>query len=390
MRIKSFKITGFRNIKSMEFNPCDNANIIFGDNAQGKTNLLEAIWLFSGAKSFRGAHDAEFTLFGEKFAKLEIEFFAKERNQNAAINFSEDKKTVYLNEIKLESATKFAGEFCTVVFSPDHLSLVKQGPDKRRKLIDTSLCQAYPKYIKILDGYSRALKQRNSLLKDISGHPSLIDTLEAWDVALLDYGAYITSMRARYIKKLAMLAACSYDGISSGNEEFSAVYAPGCGKIDGLDRDVIRKIFCDALNASRSDDIKSGVTNIGPHRDDMEIMLDGKSARVYGSQGQQRSCILALKLAECSILEERNNEPPVILLDDVMSELDHGRRDYLLNRLSGRQTFITCCDAGAFKSLDGGKVFEIKAGSLLSFCKKRETNDAPTDLQPPENESKTE
>ena len=367
MRVESLTISYFRNMEGIRLFPCGGANIIFGGNAQGKTNLIEAIWLFSGAKSFRGSKDGDFTMFGNDISKLELTFFTKGREQSSAIILSGDKKNVFLNEIKQESITKLAGEFCAVVFSPDHLSLVKQGPDKRRRLIDVSLSQAYPKYMKILDGYNRALRQRNTLLKDIAGHPALEDTLDTWDKSLAGYGAYIIHMRQRYVKKLALLASDFYSGISSGKEAFSATYAPGFDiGIDGKSREEIHNALETALFKNRGADIHHGVTSLGPHRDDMEIMVNGVSARAFGSQGQQRSCILALKLAECAILEERNNEPPVILLDDVMSELDESRRDFLLNQLHDRQVFITCCDAEAFSGLKHGKVFEISKGSIVN------------------------
>lgn len=367
MKVESLQIASFRNIKEIKFVPCEGANIIFGDNAQGKTNLLEAIWLFSGAKSFRGAKDSEFTRFGSDSARLDLLFSAGNREQTASIRIENDKKSVLLNEIRQESVTKLAGEFCAVVFSPDHLSLVKQGPEKRRKFVDISLCQTYPKYIRILDGYQKSLRQRNCLLKDIREHPSLLDTLCVWDKNILEYGAYITSMRARYVKKLIETAKKYYAEISSGKEEFSAVYIPGfdTGDIELSDRDRIRQKLEREMENARENDIRQGTTSLGPHRDDVEILVNGVSARSFGSQGQQRSCILALKLAECGILEERNNEPPVILFDDVMSELDHSRRDFLLNQLQGKQTFITCCDAGAFESLEQGKIFEIKAGGIV-------------------------
>lgn len=366
MRIKYLIIDNFRNIESMCFTPGPGANVIYGNNAQGKTNLLEAAWLFSGAKSFRGAKDSEFIKFNEQIASLKLEFHADERPQTAAITFSADKKLVLLNEIKQDSVTKLAGEFCTVVFSPDHLSLVKQGPERRRKLIDTSLCQAYPKYIKVLEGYAKTLKQRNTLLKDLHGHPSLLDTLEIWDKNLLDYGSYITAMRGRYVKKLAQYAKQIYDGISSGKEDFTATYQPSFGgTTDGFEKQDYREKLEQAIQKSRADDIRLGTTTMGPHRDDMEISVGGMSARAFGSQGQQRSCILALKLAECGILEESNKEPPVVLLDDVMSELDETRRSYLLNQLQGRQVLITCCNASSFGALEGGNVVEINSGRLL-------------------------
>jgi DNA replication and repair protein RecF len=368
MKVEALKLKNFRNIREMELIPHEGANIVYGDNAQGKTNLLEAIWLFSGAKSFRGSKDGEFTSFGEKISVLNLDFYAQERSQTAGIIFNGEKKTAALNEIQQESVAKLAGMFCAVVFSPDHLSLVKQGAEKRRKFIDTSLCQAFPKYIRVLESYTKILRQRNFLLKDMARHPELGDTLEAWDENLINCGAYVTHMRARYVKKLAALAAGIYDGISSGKEVFSASYLPGTGEadIDSKTREEIKESFRLALKDAMEEDIRTGVTTKGPHRDDMEITIGGASARNFGSQGQQRSCILALKLAECGILEERNSEPPVVLLDDVMSELDKNRREYLLNRLEGKQTFMTCCDAESFSALkEGGLIFQIKGGSII-------------------------
>jgi DNA replication and repair protein RecF len=368
MRVEALRIKNFRNIRGIELLPNEGANIIFGDNAQGKTNLLEAIWLFSGAKSFRGAKDGEFVRFGEKDSALALDFFAQKRGQTAEISFIGEKKTAVLNEIKQESVVKLAGEFCAVVFSPDHLALVKQGAEKRRKFIDTSLCQAYPKYIRVLESYTKILRQRNFLLKDIPRHPELAETLEAWDDNLINCGAYVTHMRGRYVKKLAALAAAIYDGISSGKEIFSARYLPGTGEAESdlKTREELRESFGFSLKASLEEDIRSGVTTRGPHRDDIEITIGGASARNFGSQGQQRSCILALKLAECGILEERNAEPPIILLDDVMSELDQNRREYLLNRLEGKQTFMTCCDAESFSSLkEGGLIFQVRDGAII-------------------------
>lgn len=368
MRVSSLSLKNYRNIALTELAPAEGVNVIYGDNAQGKTNLLESVWLFSGAKSFRGSKDAEFLSFGEKTAGAELKFFARGREQTSAIYFAEDKKSAFLNGVKQESVARLAGEFCAVVFSPDHLALVKQGAEKRRRFVDVSLCQAYPKYIRLLEGYVKTLRQRNALLKDIPREPGLADTLETWDEGLVNYGAYITHMRARYVKKLGTLAAQFYDGISSGKESFSAHYLPGAGGEELLEmsREDIRYCYAKELKAHFSADLKNGVTQKGPHRDDVEISVSGASARHFGSQGQQRSCILALKLAECGILEERNLEPPVVLLDDVMSELDKSRRDYLLNRLSGRQVFITCCDpatAAALKS--GGAAFEIRNGAIV-------------------------
>jgi DNA replication and repair protein RecF len=253
-----------------------------------------------------------------------------------------------------------------VVFSPDHLSLVKAGPEHRRKMIDASLGQAYPKYGKILDYYNKTVTQRNRLLKDAAEHPALLDTLEVWDQSLVEYGAYISRMRDRYTKRLAELAGEIYTGISMAKEELTCQYLPSFGgTTDGFEKESYKFAMEQAVKQSRGEDLRLGSTSVGPHRDDIEIRINGASARSFGSQGQQRSSVLALKLAECQILEDRAGEPPVILLDDVMSELDESRRLFLLNQLDGRQVFITCCDRLSFGGLENGKIVRIESGQLF-------------------------
>ena len=365
MNIENIRINNFRNIREIDLAPINGVNVIYGDNAQGKTNILEAMWLFSGMRSFRGARDKDLVNLGSNEMKIDLSFFAKERNQTASIHIYGDKKNVELNEIKQASQSKLSGEFCVVIFSPDHLLLVKQGPENRRAMIDSSLSQAYPKYAKIMESYKKILKQRASLLKDIQRNSSLYDLLDVWDKSLVEYGAYITWIREGYVKKLGTFAKDIYYGISNSKEELGIKYRPSFGEdTDGFNREDYAVCLEKAIKNSRNDDINFGSTSIGPHRDDMDILINSSSARGFGSQGQQRSCVLALKLAECGILEERNSEPPVILLDDVMSELDETRRSYLLNRLGGMQVVITCCDHSLFSALENGKIFHIENGCL--------------------------
>ncbi|MDL2232552.1 DNA replication/repair protein RecF [Ruminococcaceae bacterium OttesenSCG-928-L11] len=366
MNIQALKLERFRNIRQLEFSPVPGANVIYGDNAQGKTNILEAVWLFTGGKSFRGGKDSDFIRFGEENTSLQLEFSAGGRPQTAAVYLGEGRKNAFLNEIKQPSIGKLMGEFCAVFFSPDHLLLVKQGPEYRRRLIDTSLCQAYPKYAKILDSYQKILRQRASLLRDIPRSASLLDMLDVWDNSLVEYGGYITAVRAGYVKRLAEEAREVYAGISDGRETLGVCYRTSY-ELGG--EPATRQEFTDAyrlaVRRNRGEDIAHGSTMAGPHRDDIDITIDGSSARSFGSQGQQRSCVLALKLAECALLEQRNGEPPVVLLDDVMSELDESRRGYLLNRLEGKQILITCCDVGLFRGLREGAVYHISNGALL-------------------------
>ena len=364
MRISRLHLEQFRNIESLSVFPCETVNIIYGDNAQGKTNLLEAIWLLSGAKSFRGAKDADLIRFGESRALIESDFFCAGRQQTSKIQL-EGKKTAWLNDIRQDSITAFAGIFTTVVFSPSHLGLVKDGPAGRRKFLDTSICQITPRYIGMIGQYQRILLQRNTLLKDISYASALLDTLDIWDEKLSALGGVIIRMRMEYTRRLQKEAEDIYKGISMERDSFSLDYRPFELPVqEGQTQREISSLLLEKMMQNRSEDLRSGSTGIGPHRDDLEISINGRSVRSFGSQGQQRSSVLALKLAESRCIGDILGERPVILLDDVMSELDQNRREYLLNHLTGSQIFITCCDKGYFSRLEGGRVFRMDHGQL--------------------------
>lgn len=362
MKINSIKIENFRNIESLSLD-FDDVNIIYGENAQGKTNLIEAIYLFTGAKSFRGVKDKELVKFGEEYSRLKIEFSNNSREQNAEL-LIQNRRSATLNGVKKKSATSLGDELKAVIFSPVHLSMVKDGPLERRRFIDNALCQLKSNYRNVLKEYNRALAQRNMLLKDISKNNSLYDMLYIWDKNLAVSGAKIIFQRMKYIEALLPYAKDVFDGLSSGKEEINLVMK-GAFDYDGLTLDEIQKKLMFALDNNRGNDILNRNTNIGPHRDDMEILINGKSARSFGSQGQQRSCVLALKLAEASLLREMTQDEPLALLDDVMSELDISRQDYILNHIKDWQVFITCCDANTVLRLKQGKTFHISNGGLV-------------------------
>lgn len=362
MKINSIKIENFRNIESLSLD-FDDVNIIYGENAQGKTNLIEAIYLFTGAKSFRGVKDKELVKFGEEYSRLKIEFSNNSREQNAEL-LIQNRRSATLNGVKKKSATSLGDELKAVIFSPVHLSMVKDGPLERRRFIDNALCQLKSNYRNVLKEYNRALAQRNMLLKDISKNNSLYDMLYIWDKNLAVSGAKIIFQRMKYIEALLPYAKDVFDGLSSGKEEINLVMK-GAFDYDGLTLDEIQKKLMFALDNNRGNDILNRNTNIGPHRDDMEILINEKSARSFGSQGQQRSCVLALKLAEASLLREMTQDEPLALLDDVMSELDISRQDYILNHIKDCQVFITCCDKETVLRLKKGKTFHISNGNLL-------------------------
>ncbi|MEG1044278.1 MAG: DNA replication/repair protein RecF [Oscillospiraceae bacterium] len=362
MKINSLNIENFRNIEKEILTPCDNINIIYGDNAQGKTNLIEAMWLFTGDKSFRGASDSNMVMFNATTrTSLYLDFFAHQQEKTAQIILSPNKK-ILLNEVPLKSRTGLSGEFYSVLFSPVHLGLIKNGPDERRRFIDQTICQLKPKYGIILKDFQRVLSQRNSLLKDIYKSPALRQTLDIWDYHLARLSTTIMKTRYTYIEKLKPFAIETYKGICSNKEKLDILYL---SKLMNDNQPIFdMEQVLQLIKSNLPEDIATGNTNIGAHRDDVDFCLDGQSARLFGSQGQQRSIVLALKLAECEMIFSTSGEQPVVLLDDVMSELDSSRRDYLLNKLDNRQIFITCCDKSDFNSINIGKTFHIQNGAI--------------------------
>ena len=365
MKVNSVELNNFRNISSIKLEATDGVNVIYGENAQGKTNILEAIWLFTGCKSFRGAKDPEFIKFGEDIAKIKLNFSDNIRNKKSEIAFGNKKKNVSLNDIPLRSSAELIGSFYGVIFSPTHLSLIKDGPSERRKFLDTALCQLKPSYAEHLARYKRSLMQRNALLKDIRLSTQLYDMLDSWDDSLARYSAAVISERLKYIEILSQYSKEIYSGISEYKEDFSVSYS----RKDITDINIsVHDLYLQELEKikeARKEDILTRSTTIGPHRDDLDIKINNVSARSFGSQGQQRSCALALKLGESEIIKKITGETPVALLDDVMSELDEKRQDYVLNHINDRQVFLTCCDPSQVLRLCGGKSFLIKGGELI-------------------------
>ncbi|MBR4117006.1 MAG: DNA replication/repair protein RecF [Clostridia bacterium] len=353
MKVNKIKIQNCRNISDIYLEFDDEINAICGENAQGKTNIIEALWLFSGAKSFRGTKDNEFIKFGEKKAKIYTEFNMLGVENNAQIVF-EDKKTAFLNEKKLSNTSSLAGKFNAVVFSPSDLTLVTDGPDKRRRFLDTAIGQLYPNYIEILRNYTRAVMQRNKIIKDYRYDKTLSVMLEVFETEIVDMGNKITEYRKRYINILNKYVSKIYSGISSGKENVEIFYL---SKNKILDNEI--------LKISRQNDMFTATTSVGPHRDDIVFKINEISARNFGSQGQKRSVALSLKLAGAEVIKEISGEYPICLLDDVMSELDEGRQNYILNHIRNWQSFITCCDTSNIKNLKAGKVINIRNGGVI-------------------------
>ena len=361
MKINHIDLENFRNFENFKVD-FDDVNIIWGENAQGKTNLIEAIYLFTGAKSFRGAKDKELVRFGQEQGKINITFEDNFRSQNAQIILG-NKREVTLNGVKKKSATQLGDELKAVIFSPVHLSMIKDGPKERRRFADGALCQLKSNYRKLLKEYLRALQQRNSLLKDLQKNPELESLLYIWNQNLAKTGSKIIYQRLKYIEAIQPYVDKTFLGLSKNKEKIEIRYASSCEY--EADTETIEKQLLRELEESRGQDLMNRITTKGPHRDDIEILINSKSARIYGSQGQQRSCVLALKLAEASLLREMTGIEPIALLDDVMSELDESRQDYILNHIKSRQVFITCCDKEQILRLKEGKTIHIENGHYL-------------------------
>lgn len=362
MNIKHHIIKNYRNIDHMEFEPVDGINVIYGENGHGKTNIIESIWLFTGCNSFRTRKNAELINKDSSFSELYMEFYSNERDQNAKL-LIDSKKEAFLNGIKQVSPRKFLGEFQAVVFSPAVLSVIKDGPSEKRKFLDIAISLIKPNYAVLLSKYNKTVVQRNALLKQISATSRGEDLLFAFDEELARYGGRIIDYRLNYIDDLKEFITDIYGEISNGREEMKISYLNSLKEIGNTSVEW-SEIFYKALTESHERDIARIMTSIGPHKDDLDILLNDMNARIYGSQGQQRSCALALKLGEASILKKISDEQPIALLDDVMSELDDKRQKYLIKYFDNWQVFVTCCDPTHRDKINSDKVFKIIDGKI--------------------------
>ena len=362
MKINNIEIQNFRNLEYLTTD-FDDINIIYGENAQGKTNLLEAVYLFTGSKSFRGVKDSQLVQFSKDFSKLKAEFYSNKREQNAEI-LIKNKRSATLNGIKKSTPAMLGDDIKAVIFSPVHLSMVKDGPIERRKFIDNALCQLNSNYRNALKEYNRCLAQRNIVLKDMQQYGGLDDILYVWNMNFAKSGSRIIYQRQKYIEALLPYAKEIFKGLSSGKEDIDLILK-GSFDYEDLTAAEIEEQLLEELEKNKSVDILNKNTSIGAHRDDLEIFINGREARIFGSQGQQRSCVIALKLAESSLLHEKTETMPVALLDDVMSELDEKRQDYILNHIKEWQVFITCCDKNTILRLKKGKTIHLENGKIM-------------------------
>ena len=354
MLCKRVELQNFRNAECEVIEFDSGINVLHGENAQGKTNLLEAIYFVSLGKSFRTTHETEIIRFGEEYASISLDYESEGREQNVTMRFSDNvrqKKNVTHNGVKITKLSELVGSFRAVLFSPDHLQMIKDGPALRRNYLDVAISQIRPMYLHSLQKYNKILKNRNTLIKNAEEDRATFDaTIDFWSAQLAHEAAIIARARAEYVSKSGEIIADFYSRMcQSGeiNEHPEFIYA-GSAKQDGdlyFEVEATEKNFLRLLTDFHEREIAAGSTLYGIHRDDIVINLNGKNTRLYSSQGQQRSLALAMKLAEGEICKMYSGEYPVFLFDDVFSELDSGRRKNLLREIADRQVIITSCES---------------------------------------------
>ena len=351
MYIESVQLKNFRNYESLELNLASGTNIFYGNNAQGKTNILEALYLCGTTKSHKGSKDKDMIRFGEEEAHIRMMVNRDGLSYKIDMHLRKNKaKGVAINGLPIKKASELFGVVNLVFFSPEDLNIIKNGPGERRRFLDLELCQLDKIYLTDLASYNHIVNQRNKLLKDIYVQPSLKSTLEIWDMQMAEYGRRIIDKRREFISELNETVRKIHHNLTGGLEELEVIYEPSA----------------EAENLESVINMRMKLTSVGPHRDDLCVMANGIDIRRYGSQGQQRTAALSLKLSEIYIVKRKIKDTPVLLLDDVLSELDSSRQNYLLDSISDIQTLITCTGLDDFIShqFKINKVFQVVQGAV--------------------------
>ena len=366
MHLCELSLSGFRNYEELQFTAEPGVNLIVGDNAQGKTNLLEAIVYLGSGKSFRTPKSAELVRFDATFADLNARVYSEGREQTLRAVVYPDRRArqLWRNGVKKKSAADLAGVMNTVLFCPEDLMVLKSGASARRRLGDQALCQLRPNYDAALTEYHRILEQKSRILKDRFQHPALLEILPDYNLRLCQVGALLISYRARFYEGLGKEASAYHGQFSGGSEELTLDYHTVSTVSDPFAP--IPKLTEDLQNHMESHaraELESGQCLTGPHRDDFDVKLSGLSVKIYGSQGQTRTAAISLKLAQRELSRRELGEEPILLLDDVLSELDPGRQDFVLNQITSGQVFITCCEPGRFTKL--GQTIQISKGKII-------------------------
>lgn len=357
MYIKSIELSDFRNYQELSMDFHDDINILYGDNAQGKTNILEAMYLCGTTKSHRGSKDKEIIKLNTDESHIRMIIKKKHINHRIDMHLKRNKaKGIAIDGIPIKKSSELVGLVNFVFFSPEDLSIIKDGPGQRRRFIDMELCQLDKVYLYNLTNYNKIINQRNNLLKQIGNNRSLLDTLSVWNFQLVEYASKIIKRRKEFVEQLNEIIYGIHKKLSGGKEELFVIYEPN----------VEVELLQDKLNKSLERDIQTRTTNIGPHRDDVCFKIKEIDIRKFGSQGQQRTSALSLKLSEIEIVKQAIGDKPILLLDDVLSELDRNRQNYLLDSISNIQTVITCTGLEEFvnKRMTINQIYKVVEGTV--------------------------
>ena len=358
MIVQSLELENFRSYEKLKLDFHEGINIFYGDNAQGKTNILEAIYLCSTNKPHRSSRDREMIRFHAEEAHIKMMVNRQESLYRIDMHLKKNRaKGIAINGLPIRRASELFGIANVVFFSPEDLQIIKEGPAGRRKFLDLELCQLDKIYVYNLVNYNKALNQRNLLLKELAFRPEYQDMMEIWDAQLVKFGAALIAIRKQFMEELMPIVEKIHSRLSGEKEKLVLTYEPN----------VLEEEFSEVLKKNRERDKKQKATQSGPHRDDIRFCVNGIDIRTYGSQGQQRTAALSLKLAEIELVKKRTKDTPVLLLDDVLSELDAGRQNYLLGSIEGIQTMITCTGLDDFVThrFHIDKIFRVKNGIVV-------------------------
>ena len=359
MYIESIELKNFRNYQDLQLDFDKGTNIFYGDNAQGKTNILESVYICGTTKSHKGSKDKEIIRFGEEESHIRMMVKKDELSYKIDMHLRKNKaKGVAINGLPIKKARELFGIVNLVFFSPEDLNIIKNGPGERRRFMDLELCQLDQIYLTDLAGYNHIVNQRNRLLKDLYQNPSLRETLEIWDIQMLQYGKKIIEKRRDFVRDLNDGNQDIHRNLTGGEEHLEVIYEPSTES----------ECFEETLKKNRERDMRMKMTSAGPHRDDLCFMVNGIDIRKFGSQGQQRTAALSLKLSEIYLVKEKIKDTPILLLDDVLSELDSNRQTYLLDSIHDIQTLITCTGLDDFVShqFHINKVFKVVKGEVFN------------------------
>lgn len=372
MIVTSLAVDGFKNLEDVLIKPHPQYNLITGMNAQGKTNLIESIWLMTGCRSFRGSKDREYIGINRQSMNISLCFDDRRRNQSVNYSMSREnirEKKISLNGVAVKGTGKLFENFKCIVFTPDDIDIIRGGPEKRRSFADLCSCQLKYRNLETLKRYDMLISQRNALLKSVLSGQSSADTIPVWDQQVAAIGTSVSMQRQLYIKQLDEVCSELYSRITGGKEKFSLRYSSNIFGSE-LDKGNSQEYYTDKyyrkLSDSREDDMRLGYSHCGAHRDDISIKINGMNIRDYGSQGQKKTAALVLKLGQAEIFYRNRDEAPVILLDDVMGELDESRQKLVFEVVQGMQVFITACNENAVSSISAGSHFIVESGHVKS------------------------